>query len=127
VAGAALAAFDRIGASHIPLGTGNTERLLTAIDLLRPQAAVLTPSYAAYLIEAAAERGLDLAGSSVERVLVAGEPGGGEPAFRAMLEAGWGARVTEAMGRATSARRCGASASSRTGCTSVRAASCTRS
>jgi phenylacetate-CoA ligase len=34
----------------------------------------------------------------VERVLVAGEPGGGEPAFRAKLEAGWGARVTEAMG-----------------------------
>ncbi|HJR95635.1 MAG TPA: hypothetical protein VJ807_09380, partial [Gaiellaceae bacterium] len=32
------------------------------------------------------------------RVLVAGEPGGGEPAFRARLEEGWGARVTEAMG-----------------------------
>ena len=31
-------------------------------------------------------------------MLVAGEPGGGEPAFRAMLEQGWGARVTEAMG-----------------------------
>src|SRR5262249_10911738 len=30
--------------------------------------------------------------------LVAGEPGGGEPAFRARLEQGWGARVTEAMG-----------------------------
>ena len=98
VAGAALAAFDRIGVCHVPLGTGNTERLLTAIELLRPQAAVLTPSYAAYLIEAAADRGLDLAGSSVERVLVAGEPGGGEPAFRAMLEEGWGASVTEAMG-----------------------------
>ncbi len=32
------------------------------------------------------------AGSSVERVLVAGEPGGGEPAFRAKLEEGWGAQ-----------------------------------
>jgi phenylacetate-CoA ligase len=31
-------------------------------------------------------------------VLVAGEPGGGEPAFRAQLESGWGAKVTEAMG-----------------------------
>jgi phenylacetate-CoA ligase len=98
VAGAALAAFDRIGLCHIPVGTGNTERLLKAVELLRPEAVVLTPSYAAYLVEAAAERGLDLSGSSVERVLVAGEPGGGEPAFRAKLEAGWGARVTEAMG-----------------------------
>jgi phenylacetate-CoA ligase len=98
VAGAALAAFDRIGLCHIPVGTGNTERLLKAVELLRPEAVVLTPSYAAYLVEAAAERDLDLSRSSVERVLVAGEPGGGEPAFRAKLEAGWGARVTEAMG-----------------------------
>jgi phenylacetate-CoA ligase len=98
VAGAALAAFDRIGLCHIPLGTGNTERLMQALELLRPQAAVLTPSYAAHLVEWAAERHVDLRGSSVERVLVAGEPGGGEPAFRARLEDGWGARVTEAMG-----------------------------
>ena len=97
-AGAALAAFDRIGLCHIPFGTGNTERLLPAIERLRPEAAVLTPSYAAYLVELAEERGVDLAGSSVERVLVAGEPGGGEEAFRARLEAGWGAKVTEAMG-----------------------------
>jgi len=98
VAGAALASFDRIGLCHIPIGTGNSERLMLAIELLRPEAAVLTPSYAAHLIEWAVERGVDLAGSSVERVLVAGEPGGGEPAFREKLEAGWGARVTEAMG-----------------------------
>ena len=97
-AGAALASFERIGLTHIPLGTGNTDRLMRAIDRLRPEAAVLTPSYAAYAIEWAAERGFDLRNSSVERVLVAGEPGGGEPAFRARLEDGWGARVTEAMG-----------------------------
>jgi len=93
VAGAALAAFDRIGLCHIPVGTGNTERLVRSIELLRPHAVVLTPSYAAYLLE-----NHDLRGSSVERVLVAGEPGGGEPVFRARLEEGWGARVTEAMG-----------------------------
>jgi len=98
VAGAALAAFDRIGLCHIPVGTGNTERLLRSIESMRPEAVVLTPSYAAHLAEVASERGIDLPGSSVERVLVAGEPGGGEPAFRAILEAGWGARVTEAMG-----------------------------
>jgi phenylacetate-CoA ligase len=98
VAGAALASFDRLGLCHIPVGTGNTERLMQAIELLRPEAVVLTPSYAAHLIEWAQERGVDLASSSVERVLVAGEPGGGEPAFRARLEGGWGAKVTEAMG-----------------------------
>jgi phenylacetate-CoA ligase len=93
VAGAALAAFERIGLVHIPVGTGNTERLVKAVELLGPEALVLTPSYAAYLAE-----NYDLRESSVERVLVAGEPGGGEPAFRAKLEEGWGAKVFEAMG-----------------------------
>ena len=98
VAGAALESFERIGLCHIPIGTGNTERLMKAVELLRPEAVVLTPSYAAYLLEWAEERSFDLAGSSIERVLVAGEPGGGEPALRALLEEGWGATVTEAMG-----------------------------
>ena len=93
VAGAALDAFARMGVCHVPAGTGNSERLLRAIEHLRPDAVVLTPSYAAYLLELA-----DLRGSTVRRVLVAGEPGGGEQSFRARLEDGWGARVTEAMG-----------------------------
>jgi phenylacetate-CoA ligase len=93
VAGAALDAFERIGLSHVPVGTGNTQRVINAIEQLRPEAVVLTPSYAAHLAES-----FDLRSSSVERVLVAGEPGGGEPAFRAKLEEGWGAKVTEAMG-----------------------------
>jgi phenylacetate-CoA ligase len=63
------------------------------VEQLRPEAVVLTPSYAAHLLDRA-----DLRDSSIQRVLVAGEPGGGEPAFRAMLEEGWGAKVTEAMG-----------------------------
>jgi phenylacetate-CoA ligase len=75
------------------VGTGNTALLLRAIESLEPEAVVLTPSYAAYLAE-----NHDLRGSSVQRVLVAGEPGGGEPAFRAKLEEGWDAKVTEAMG-----------------------------
>jgi phenylacetate-CoA ligase len=93
VAGAALDAFERLGVTHIPVGTGSSERLLLAIEQLRPDAIVLTPSYAEYLLELA-----DLRSASVRRVLVAGEPGGGEPAFRSKLEDGWGARVTEAMG-----------------------------
>ena len=98
VAGAALEAFPRLGLCHIPVGTGNTERLLAAIQLLKPQALACTPSYALHLAEVAQARGLDLRASSVERILVAGEPGGGEPAMRAKLQEAWNARVTEAMG-----------------------------
>jgi phenylacetate-CoA ligase len=98
VAGAALGAFDRLGLCHIPVGTGNTERLMAAVDLLKPTVVAMTPSYALHLIEWARARDFDLAGSSVRRVMVAGEPGGAEPAMRTALEAGWGASVTEAMG-----------------------------
>jgi phenylacetate-CoA ligase len=58
----------------------------------------MTPSYAAYLAEWAEARGFDLKGSSVKRLLVAGEPGGGEPTMRTRLENAWSARLTEAMG-----------------------------
>ena len=64
VAGAALAAFDRIGLTHIPVGTGNTDRLVRAIEQLRPEAAVLTPSYAAYLAESHDLRARVSSGSS---------------------------------------------------------------
>ncbi|MGD0186689.1 MAG: AMP-binding protein [Roseiarcus sp.] len=98
VAGAALDAFARLGLCHVPVGTGNTERLMAAVELLQPSVVALTPSYALHLAEWAQKRDLDLAGSSVKRLMVAGEPGGGEPTMRAKLEAAWGASVTEAMG-----------------------------
>jgi phenylacetate-CoA ligase len=98
VAGAALEAFARLGLCHIPVGGGNTDRLITAVERLKPNVVALTPSYALHLAEWAAARGVDLAKSSVKRLMVAGEPGGGEPAMRAKLEAAWGACVTEAMG-----------------------------
>jgi phenylacetate-CoA ligase len=98
VAGVTLDAFGALGLCHVPVGAGNSDRLLAAVELLRPDAVALTPSYALHLAEMAAGRGLDLAASSVARLLVAGEPGGGELELRARLEAAWGAKVTEAMG-----------------------------
>jgi phenylacetate-CoA ligase len=98
VAGASLDAFNRIGMCHIPVGSGNTERLMAAVRLLKAQVIACTPSYALHLAEWGRDRGIDVRNSSVERLLVAGEPGGGEPAMRAQLEAAWGAKVTEAMG-----------------------------
>ena len=98
VAGAALDAFNRLGACHIPVGTGNTERLMTAVRLLDPHVLACTPSYALHLAEWAKDRDIDIRSSGVERLMVAGEPGGGEPAMRARLEEAWGAKVCEAMG-----------------------------
>lgn len=98
VAGATLEAFNHIGLCHIPVGTGNTERLMAAIRLLKPRAFAGTPSYALYLAEWAKERGIDPRETSIEQIITAGEPGGGEPAMREKLEEAWNARVNEAMG-----------------------------
>jgi phenylacetate-CoA ligase len=98
VAGAALEAFNRLGLCHIPVGSGNTERLMAAVQFLKPTILACTPSYALHLAEWASNRGIDIKTSRIERILVAGEPGGGEPALRAKLQDAWGAKVTEAMG-----------------------------
>ena len=67
VAGVGLDAFHALGLCHIPIGSGNTERLLTALIELRAEALALTPSYALHLAERARERGIDLPASSVRR------------------------------------------------------------
>lgn len=98
VAAVALDAFNKLELCQIPVGSGNTERLMAAVQMLRPEILGCTPSYALHLAEWAEARGIDIANSNIRSILVAGEPGGGEPALRARLEAAWGARVTEAMG-----------------------------
>lgn len=98
VAGATLDALNQLGLCHIPVGNANTERLMAAVNLLKPRALSCTPSYALHLAEWAKERGMDVRSSSIEHIVVAGEPGGGEPAMRAKLEEAWGAKVSEAMG-----------------------------
>ena len=93
VAGASLTAFEAIGCAHIPVGVGNTEKLLAALKQLSPQALACTPSYGMYLAEK-----LSGARTGLERIIVGGEPGGGEETFRGKLEAAFGARVYEIMG-----------------------------
>ena len=122
VAGAALAGFDRIGLCHIPVGTGNTERLVRAIELLEPQAAVLTPSYAAHLAEHH-----DLAARASSASSSPASPAAASRPSAPGSRRGGARRSPRRWGSATSASRSGASARSRTACTSAPAASCTPS
>jgi hypothetical protein len=64
VAGITFDAFNLMGVTHIPIGGGNTERLMTSVRLLKPDALALTPSYALHLAEWAQVRGIDTRGSS---------------------------------------------------------------
>jgi phenylacetate-CoA ligase len=96
VAAAALSAFDALGVTHIPVGTGHTEKILAALQSLSPQVLVCTPSYALHISEVAKTK--NIKAPSLERIMVAGEPGGGEASFRGKLEAAFGAKVYEVMG-----------------------------
>ena len=124
VAGAALGAFDRLGLCHIPVGSGNTERLMAAVELLKPAVVAMTPSYALHLVEWGKARGVDLAASSVKRAMVAGEPGGASrrcaPSSRRD-----GARASpRRWASATFPFPYGANAKRRPACISAAAASC---
>ncbi|OPX87294.1 MAG: Phenylacetate-coenzyme A ligase [Pelotomaculum sp. PtaB.Bin104] len=79
----------------IPTGGWTTEQRLQSV--IENQATVIigTPTYMLRLAEAAQEEGLDLPGSAIRVVILAGEPGAMIPSVRDKLERGWGARVFE--------------------------------
>jgi phenylacetate-CoA ligase len=98
VAGAVFDAWQRIGATVIPVGSGNTERLVKAFQVLGAEALGCTPSYALYLADWCRERGIEPRELGVRVFSVAGEPGGGEDATRHAIQDAFGATVREAMG-----------------------------
>lgn len=93
-------AFERIGSTFVPIGTGASEKVVQAMDTLGVTALHSTPSYARYLAEHLRARGRDPREFGLRRIFVGGEPGGGEPAFREHVEREWGAPVTEGLGNA---------------------------
>ncbi|GGM86333.1 phenylacetate--CoA ligase [Thermopolyspora flexuosa] len=93
-------ALERIGCTMVPIGTGASEKAVLAMDTLKATALHATPSYVRYLAEYVRKQGRDPKEFGIKKIFVGGEPGGGEPAFRAHIEAEWGAQVTEGLGNA---------------------------
>jgi phenylacetate-CoA ligase len=94
-------AIENIGATFVPVGTGNSHRLLSSIADLRATQLTCTPSYAQYLAEyCRRELGIPAAKLGLRRVMVGAEPGGGIPAVREALEQEYHAVVTEGLGNA---------------------------
>ena len=99
-AGAAYYGFDKLGASVVPVGTGNTERLVKALQILGLGNAGIscTPSYALYLIDWCLERDIDPKSLGIRNIATAGEPGGGDPAIRERVQSTFDCTLREAMG-----------------------------
>jgi Coenzyme F390 synthetase len=93
-------ALERIGCTMVPIGTGASEKAVLAMDTLGATALHATPSYIRYLAEYVRKHGRDPKEFGIKKIFVGGEPGGGEPAFRAHIESEWGAKVTEGLGNA---------------------------
>jgi len=98
VAGAVYYGFDKIGCSVIPVGTGNTERMVTAIQKLGATGVSCTPSYGLYLIDWCRDQGIDTRALGLQNMITAGEPGGGDPFVRSAITDAFGCTVRESMG-----------------------------
>ncbi len=67
-------AAERLGASVIPISSGNTKRQIKIMVDYKTTTLVSTPSYALHLIEAMRAANLNMNALSLRRVLVGGEP-----------------------------------------------------
>ncbi|MFO7605751.1 MAG: phenylacetate--CoA ligase [Desulfurivibrionaceae bacterium] len=65
---------ERVGASVIPISSGNTKRQIQIMQDFRTTALVCTPSYALLLADVIEEQGINLASMSLKYGLFGGEP-----------------------------------------------------
>lgn len=94
----AFEAASRAGFLVVPGGGMSSSARLRLMVELQSTVVCCTPTYALHLAELAEKEGVDLAGSSVRAVVVAGEPGGSIPATRQAIEKLWGARLFDHYG-----------------------------
>ncbi len=87
---------ERIGATVIPAGSGNTERHIMMMQDFGTTALVSTPSYALYLAEVGEKAGIDMSSLSLRVGLFGGEPSG--EGMRAEIERRLGIRATDNYG-----------------------------
>ena len=80
-----------LGIRAIPAGGLTSESRVALMERLRPEVLCCTPTYGLHLARVAGEaRRL-----GVQKIIVAGEPGGSLPQVRARLEEAWGAEVID--------------------------------
>jgi phenylacetate-CoA ligase len=91
-------ALEASGATVVPVGTGQSRRLLELIPRLGITAIFGTLSFPAYLAARAREQGLDPLAFGLRHIVTAGEPGAGLAAVRAEIERAWGASVADTFG-----------------------------
>ena len=104
-------AIEASGATVVPVGVGQSRRLLELIPRLGITAIFGTLSFPAHLAGRARELGIEPRELGLRHIVTAGEPGAGLAAVRAEIEAAWGATVADSFGMSdvwsTMAAACG--------------------
>ena len=90
--------LEETGATMVPVGLGQSKRLLEVWDDLRPSALFSTLTYPLYLAETAQESGVEPRRLGLRKLIVAGEPGGQLAGTRRRLEELWGAAMRDTYG-----------------------------
>ena len=99
VGGPCVLGAQKIGALSIHAGTVPSDRLLSILKTFQATAMWTTPSYAWYLGETALKEGIDpKTDLAIDKIFVAGEPGGSIPETRKRIEDLWGAEVFDYYG-----------------------------
>lgn len=99
VGGPDVIGAQNLGALCIWAGTIPSERLLFILKEFQPTIIWTTPSYAWYLGETAKRQGIDPAKDlAINKIIVAGEPGGSIAATREAIEELWDAKVYDFFG-----------------------------
>jgi len=91
-------ALEASGATVVPVGTGQSRRLLELIPRLGITAIFGTLSFPAYLAARARELGVEPRSLGIRHIVTAGEPGAGLAAVRREIEEAWGASVVDTFG-----------------------------
>jgi len=89
----AYEAAAQLGLMCLPGGGMSSSARLAMLIENEVTTVCCTPTYAIHLAEVAAREGIDLPHSSVQRLIVAGEPGGSLPPVRDRIESAWGAKL----------------------------------
>lgn len=98
VAGHTLFVLLRIGARAVPVGPGDTERVLFALRAGLADTLLATASFAQYLANRLEKTDKDPSALPFVHIVTGGEPGGGIPAIRDHIQNVLGVTVTEVMG-----------------------------
>lgn len=96
-------ACENIGTTFLPIGTGQSDRLLDMIKMVEANVLSATPSYALYLAEYAKRKGMEPSKLGIRKIESGAEPGIGIPAIRKKIEDEWDAAAFEGLGNADAA------------------------